>query len=555
MADKRDNRKRLSSDERKGGLDSLSPKKIKIADKVDVSDTADTAKEANDHVRRDASDDLVDQIIAESSERKHTGASVTERPKTSWQSKTVDPSDTRRHTRKEYDARKGEHRQKKSHKALIIVLIALVLAAIGVFALIYFVIAPNASKPADTPTEAPAPTQAIAAATKDEVDPTAPTESEFESAASAALKNMSRREKICQLFIVTPEVLTDEQLVTEAGDKVKGSLDSFPVGGVLFSPRNFSGDEQASKLISDTQSYAKFPLFISVDDDGMISLPQNTEGGPESGPQGGPQGAPEGGPQGAPQGGPEGGPQGGPQSGNAPSMDSDATPESAYSNALDVSKAKHEIGFNLDFSLVADISEAIDGDDPDFSVDSVGELVRSAVKGYKEGGVIPSIKYFPGQETHSEEAETEGFPHLTRSLEDIDQSDLHPFRSGVGEGVDVIVVDHVIVDKLDPDTPATLSETVVPQLLRDKLGFGGVTVSDNMSADIIMEKYDYSDVVKGLFAADIDMILNPDSMSSYITAIEDALDKGDITEKQLDTKVMRVLTLKYKSGVVPQEDE
>lgn len=551
MADNRDKRKRLSPDERKGGLDSLSPKKIKVAGKVDVTDTSDAAEKTKSNTNRDTTDNLVDRIIAESSERKQAEASDTERPKTTWQTKTADPFDSRRHTRKEYDTRKGEHRQKKSHKALIIVLIALVLAAVGVFALIHFVIAPNTANPSDTPTEAPAPTQEVVAATKDEVDPTAPTESEFESAAAATLKNMSRREKICQLFIVTPEVLTDEQLVTEAGDKVKGSLESFPVGGVLFSPRNFSGDEQAAKLISDTQSYAPFPLFIAVDDDGMISLPQNTEGGPQSGPEGGPQGGPEGGPQG----GPEGGPQGGPQSGNAPSMDSDATPESAYNNALNVSKAKHEIGFNLDFSLVADISEAIDGDDPDFSVDTVGELVRSAVKGYKEGGIIPSIKYFPGQETHSEEAETEGFPHLTRSLEDIDESDLHPFRSGVGEGVDVIVVDHVIVDKLDPDTPATLSGKVVPQLLRDKLGFGGVTVSDNMSADIIKEKYDYGDVVKGLFAADIDMILNPDSMSSYITAIEDALDKGDITEKQLDTKVMRILTLKYKSGVVPEEDE
>ncbi|MBQ3264820.1 MAG: hypothetical protein IJH07_03495 [Ruminococcus sp.] len=582
MAENRDNRKRLSSDEKKGGLDALSPKKIKVPDKVNVPETPDQSADtgasgeaSTKPARPSVSDEEIDQIISETQQLRQEMAKEVfgddvmnnaERPKNTWQSKSStgkkDDSDDRKHTRKEYDERKDEHTEKKSPKKLIIFLLVFLIVGAAAFALIHFVVMPALAKPEPEPTEAPpAPTAAaVTPATADEAEPTVvPTETEFEYAADAAIKSMSRREKICQLFMVTPEVLTDVDLVTEAGNTTKNSLENFPVGGILFSPRNFSGDEQAKKLIADTQSYSAIPLFVAEDDDGTVTRQENvgagSEGDPQGNPQGGPQSGPGGGPESGPQGGPGGGPEGGPQGGpNQQSQDVELTPESAYDNALSVSQAKREVGFNLDLSLVADVSEAIEGGEDALTVDDICELIKSAVKGYSEGGVIPSVKYFPGQQTN-EESDDESIPHLTRSLSSIEENDLLPFRSGISEGVKAIMVDHVIVDELDGDKPATLSSKVVPQLLREKLGFSGVAISDNMSAEIITDKYSRSEIVKGIFAADIDVILNPDSISKYITAIEDALDNGDITEEQLDLKVRRILALKYESGVVPEADE
>ena len=588
MAENRDNRKRLSSDDKKGGLDALSPKKVKIPDKVNVPETQEDAVMATEIPKPDSakparvtvSDEVIDQIISETAQLRQEMAKEVfgddvmdsskgpkSSPKSSWQSRSVsagkkDEDDSRKHTRKEYDERKGEHAEKKSPLKLIIILLVILVVGAAAFALIHFVIMPGIAQTEEAPTEAPpAPTAAsVVPATVDEAEPTTPaaTETEFEYAADAAVKKMSRREKICQLFMVTPEVLTDADLVTEAGDTTKAALENFPVGGILYSPRNFSGDEQAKKLIADTQSYSDVPLFIAVDDDGTVTRQEGADSTSQGNPQGGPQGGPEGGPQGGPgSGGPEGGPEGGPQGGPSnQSQDIELTPESAYDNALSVSQAKHDIGFNLDLSLVADVNDAIEGnDDEDITVNDICELVKSAVKGYTAGGVIPSVKYFPGQQTNDEEDDAESIPHLNRDLEAIEENELLPFRSGIGEGVKMIMVDHVIVDKLDDSKPATLSDKVVPQLLRGKLGFTGVTVSDNMSAEIITDQYSRSEIVKGIFAADIDVILNPDSMSKYITAIEDALDGGDITEEQLNTKVKRILALKYESGVIPEADE
>ena len=115
--------------------------------------------------------------------------------------------------------------------------------------------------------------------------------------------------------------------------------------------------------------------------------------------------------------------------------------------------------------------------------------------------------------------------------------------------------DHTYVDQLDSERPATLSDKVVPQLLREKLNYQGVVVTGNMSADYFTREYKYSTIVKGIFASDIDLILNPNSIQSYVQEIENLLNSGEITEDQLDAKVKRILTLKYQSGVITDSSD
>ena len=181
-----------------------------------------------------------------------------------------------------------------------------------------------------------------------------------------------------------------------------------------------------------------------------------------------------------------------------------------------------------------------------------GDLISSTVKGYSENKVIPGIKYFPGILDAKDSADgSDPFRHITKTEVEIDaSSEFTAFRSGIEAGAGMIMVDHIMVDQVDNEKPATLSDKVVPQFLRKKLNYQGVAVTGDMSAGYFTREYKFSTIVKGIFAADIDLILNPNSIQSYVQEIEGLLESGDIKEDQLNTKVKRILTLKYQSGMM-----
>ena len=452
----------------------------------------------------------------------------TETAKSSWQSKTVAPSVKRQSSDNDADDKVAHHAKKNSPAKIILFILAFIAVGIATFALVHYVITPNmANSGGSDPTQSEA--------TKDEIETIAPTESAYAMKANDMMKNMSRREKICQLFVVTPEVLMNtETPVTMADNTTKNALDNYPVGGVIFTQQNLTGEDQAKALVSGTQDDAKIPLFITVDDDAIISTAM--------------MGGPQGGPGNGPQGGPGNGPQGGPEGQASTEKDNDTSADGAYEEAYTNSQQKHDVGFNLDLTLDADASEAKENN-PELTDNEAGTLLSSAIKGCNEGGVIPSLKYFPGKQ--DADSSDSSFVHVTKTTDELDtSSEFGLFRSGIEAGAGMIMVDHVYVDKLDTEKPATLSNKVVPQLLREKLNYQGVVVTGNMSADFFTREYKYSTIVKGIFASDIDLILNPNSIQSYVQEIESLLDSGEITEDQLNAKVKRILTLKYQSGVM-----
>ena len=87
------------------------------------------------------------------------------------------------------------------------------------------------------------------------------------------------------------------------------------------------------------------------------------------------------------------------------------------------------------------------------------------------------------------------------------------------------------------------------ELLRKELGYNGIVISDSMQMDAL-SSYDHETIVKGLFAADIDIILQPDDLDEYLDAMESLLASGEIKMEQIDAKVKKILTLKYQQGVI-----
>lgn len=399
------------------------------------------------------------------------------------------------------DEKAADQTKKRSPIKVILFILAIIAVAAAAFVLVHFVIAPKLSGESGNDT---------AAQTGAALETVAPTESVYEAKAIDTLNAMSQREKICQLFMVTPEMLMNTDIVTIADNTTSEALANYPVGGVILTQQNTIGDDQTKALISGIQNNSKIPLFIAQDDDAIISE----------------------------------------QAVEVPQT-SDATADGAYNSAVTASQQKSNLGFNVDFSLDADLSD-VKASNPNLSDAEAGNLISSAVKGYNENNVIPSLKYFPGvlDANYSNDA-SDAFRHITKTADELDaDSEFTVFRSGIEAGAGMIMVDHVYVDKLDTEKPATLSDKVVPQLLRDKLNYQGVVVTGNMSAGYFTREYKYSTIVKGIFASDIDLILNPNSIQSYVQEIEGLLDSGEITENQLNTKVKRILTLKYQSGII-----
>ena len=115
----------------------------------------------------------------------------------------------------------------------------------------------------------------------DVIELTAPDQSEEKSESTVIsddpqinelMDNMTLHEKVCQMFIVTPESLTGYDLVTESGETTRESLEEYPVGGLIYFAQNLEDVDQTKQMISDTQesnsTVSDIPLFISVDEEG-----------------------------------------------------------------------------------------------------------------------------------------------------------------------------------------------------------------------------------------------------------------------------------------------
>ena len=410
----------------------------------------------------------------------------------------------------------------KPSKIIIIIIIVLVALAAalgtGAYFLLNNLIAPDSS-PAET---SAMPSVAADTEAASEVYSEAPTEPSAAAKAKAYIAGMSEYEKICQLFIVTPEVLTGEDGVTLAGEQTKASIEKYPVGGIVYFSSNLVDPEQTKAMISNSQSYSKTPLFICVDEEGgSVARVAGELGTTEF-----------------------------------DDMFSyhDQGSQTAYDNAKTIANDISRFGFNLDFAPVADvwtnpdntvIAERAYSDD----YTQAADLVSAAVSGFNDGGVIPVLKHFPGHGDTIEDSHF-GLAAVGRSVDEIKKEELLPFIKGIDSGTGMVMAGHLTVQALDPDKPATLSSIVVPELLRGELGYDGVVITDSVSMQAITDNFRYDEIVKGIFDADIDMILCPTDLDVYIGAVEAALKDGKITNEQLEKKLLRILTLKYERGIM-----
>jgi beta-N-acetylhexosaminidase len=268
----------------------------------------------------------------------------------------------------------------------------------------------------------------------------------------------------------------------------------------------------------------------------------------------------------------------------------------AERRARAVAEQARALGITQVYAPVADVN--INPDNPVINVRSFGEdpedvarFVAATVRGLEAGGVLATLKHFPGHgdvtlDSHCAlptlNAETsvrvEGRIGLARSAagrERLDAVELVPFRAGIAAGASSVMMAHIAVPSLDPSpvpplragvtssdcltterpvpvgsgtTPATLSAPIIG-LLRNDLGFQGLVVSDAMRMGGIVIHYEPGDAaVRAILAGEDQILLSPDT-DAAITAVVRAVKDGTIPQARLDASVRRILAAKEHLGL------
>ncbi|MEU8914561.1 glycoside hydrolase family 3 protein [Streptomyces nigrescens] len=180
---------------------------------------------------------------------------------------------------------------------------------------------------------------------------------------------------------------------------------------------------------------------------------------------------------------------------------------------------------------------------------AVARMVAAEVKGYQGAGIASCAKHFPGHGDTDTDSHV-GLPYIHHSAEEWERLDAPPFRAAIAAGIDSIMTAHIVVPAFDPsEDPATLSRPILTGILRERLGYDGVVVTDSLGMEGVRVKYGDARVPVLALKAGVDQLLNPPDLSVAHGAVLTALREGELAERDLDTKLMRILLLKERRGL------
>lgn len=236
-------------------------------------------------------------------------------------------------------------------------------------------------------------------------------------------------------------------------------------------------------------------------------------------------------------------------------------PELAEQFGKIVAEESRAIGVEWNLFPVADVNS--NPVNPVINTRSFGEdpaqvsaMVSGYIRGARKFGLLTAAKHFPGHGDTATDSHL-GVAAVNRTLEQIEQIDLPPFRAAVDTGSDAVMVAHVTAPALDPDSAkvATTSSAVVTQLLRKQLRFSGLVVTDAMDMAGLTRVYpEGGSAAAGHAAVDAikagnDMLLLPSDLDGAYRGLLSAVRKGDISEKRIDQSVLKILRAKASVGL------
>jgi len=300
-------------------------------------------------------------------------------------------------------------------------------------------------------------------------------------------------------------------------DDVRMLAREFDLGGVVFFARNVADPEQVADLSRESQELAtEIPLWISVDQEGgrvaRLKRPF-TEWPPMA------------------------------TLGRAGPGDEKLAERFALALAAEL----HAVGISLDYTPVLDIltnpKNPVIGDRSLAErADDVARLGATIIRTLQGAGIAACGKHFPGHGDTSTDSHLE-LPLLDHPPDRLEAVELVPFRAAIAENVAAIMTAHILIPALDEEFPATLSRTIVDGLLKKKLGYQGLVLTDDMEMKAISGRYGHSEATVLAIAAGCDGVLMcepaPGKQMAALEAVIYAVEKGRISQKRIDDALLR----------------
>jgi beta-N-acetylhexosaminidase len=308
---------------------------------------------------------------------------------------------------------------------------------------------------------------------------------------------------------------------TDLNADLKFLIKRLKSGGIILFSRNIETPDQIKHLCNEVQNYAQRcgqpPLFIAIDQEGgqVARLKEPFSQFP-----------------------------GNPHMAN----EKDAV-QFAETTAAELAR----VGINMNMAPVLDIApetinsimaERAFGADPAW----VTRLGIKVIEHLQCNNIMAVAKHFPGigrtiLDSHMD------LPILNDDLSAIEQIDLIPFKASIQHGVSGVMLSHIFYKKLDPQWPASLSDNIAKTLLRDKLGFSGLVMTDDLDMGAIAKHFDIQTAMRRIHAAEIDLALichkGPNIEVAYKQVLQDIIDSTDLKAKGI-ASVKRIMSAKKK---------
>ncbi|SFH98960.1 beta-N-acetylhexosaminidase [Selenomonas ruminantium] len=335
----------------------------------------------------------------------------------------------------------------------------------------------------------------------------------------AIVDKMTYKEKLGQMVMIGIHG-------TELSDDAAYMLSQYHIGNVILFDRNLQSREQTAKLTADLQRSAKenahqpVPLFIAIDEEGGRVVRGRNFIEPPPSQQ---------------------------ELGNA----GETTAVEAW--ARKTGAALKDLGINVNFAPVADIGSQDTrsySNDPD----AVVKFVKAAAQGYESSREIYALKHFPGIGRGTVDSHKD-ISSIDVTEDTLFKSDLKPFQALIDEKADqdfFILVSHLKYPQLDKENAASQSHAIVTGLLRKKMGYNGLIITDDLEMGAVAKYGSYRDIGVKAVKAGVDIVMMcheyPHETDVYLGLLA-AYENGELDKDQIDASVRRIVKAKLRNGI------
>jgi len=330
----------------------------------------------------------------------------------------------------------------------------------------------------------------------------------------SVFKKLSKKQKIAQMFFVRAHTNFSKAYMDSVGNVIKKEK----IGGLVFFQ---GGPGRQAALTNKYQKLARVPLLITSDGewglgmrlDSVISYPYQM------------------------------------------SLGAIQNKELIYKMGLEVAKDFRRIGMHMNLAPVVDVNN--NAKNPVINYRSFGEnkynvaeKAGAYLKGMQDGGLLVSIKHFPGHGDTDVDSHYD-LPQLKFTKERLDSLEIYPFKQLINEGAAGVMIAHMNIPALDatPNMPSTLSKPIVTGILKEQLGFKGIIISDAMEMKGVVKFFKDGEAdVMGVIAGN-DILELSENSKRAVKMVRQAIKDQRLTIERIDESVKKILTAKYWAGL------